>query len=200
MSNKYNKRTLVQVNPFVNSGILYGFNSAADASQRTQLGQTEVDLSTPPPGLVIGANAPKPGRASKVFATTITSSFYDIAQVATLKTADWRIVSKPTIRRGKPQPKAKAVVITVNQVKYAWNMPNETYNAIGASDRAALGISDADSNDKNLVWGASYPKLARASTFVTGGAGGGNIVSTFVDPTKVDNLPAGWGTSGQEYA
>ena len=197
MSNKYNKRTLVQVNPFAVSGILYGFPSGADASQKTALGQVDVDMSAPPAGLVIGANAPKPGRASKKFATTIASGFYDIAQVATLKAADWRIVSRPTIRRAKSQPLAKPVVITVGTVKYAWNMPTETYTAIGAADRAALGINDADSNDKNLVWGANYPRLPRASTVV---AASGNILSTFVDPTKMDNLPAGWGGSGKEYA
>lgn len=199
MTNKYDKRTLVQVNPFANSGIAYGFNSASTSAQQTDLGQVVVDLGAPPAGLVIGANAPKPGKASKKLTTGTVSSFYDIAKVATLKAADWVIVSRPTIRRAKTQKLAKAVVITIGTLKYAWNMPNDTFAAVGA-DLAGLGIALADANDKNLVWGASYPKLPRASTFLSSGTGGGNIISTYVDPAKLNSLPAGWSASGKEYA
>ena len=198
MSNKYDKRTLVSVNPFTSSGILYGFNSASTATQREELGQAVVDLAAPGATLVIGANAPKPGRATKQVTVGSVTSFYDITKAATLKAADWKITSRPTIRRGKTQKLTKAVVITIGTLKYAWNMPNSTYNGVG-SDLAALGIALADANDKNLVWGASYPVLPRASSVVIADNGTANI-STFVDPAKLDSLPAGWSASGKEYA
>lgn len=198
MSNKYDKRTLVSVNPFANSGILYGFNSASTDTQKADLGQTIVDLAAPGATLVIGANAPKPGRATKQVAVGSVTSFYDIDKAGTLKAADWKITSRPTIRRGKTQKLAKAVVITIGTIKYAWNMPNDTYNAVGA-DLAALGIALADANDKNLVWGASYPVLPRASQVVVANNGTA-VISTFVDPAKLNSLPPGWSASGKEYA
>ena len=198
-TNKYEKRTLVHVNPFTGSGIAFAFNSASSATQKTDLGQTDVNLAAPPAGLVIGANAPKPGRAAKKIPGGSVSSYFDIGKAGTLKAADWRIVSMPTIRRGKNQPLAKAVVITIGGIKYAWNMPNDTHAAIGA-DLGGLGIALADAKDKNLVWGATYPKLPRAQKFLSTGTGGGNIISTFVAPLKMDSLPAGWSASGKEYA
>jgi len=195
MSNKYSKRELVSVTPFTNSGLAYGFRSASDASEKADLGQVAVDMANPPAGLVIGASAPKPGRASKKFATKVVSSYFDITKLATLKAADWKIVKMPFIRRAKTMVLAKSVKITTGGIKHAWNMPLETYNAIGATNLTGLGITDADANDKDLVWGADYPKLPRASTVQTGG----NIISTFVDPTKLNSLPTGWFGSGKEY-
>jgi hypothetical protein len=164
------------------------------------LGQVAVDLNQPPAGLIVGANAPKPGRASKVYTATISSGFYDIAQIPALKAADWKIVSRPFIRRGKPTKLAQAVVINHQGIKYAWMMPKETYNSIGQGNLTALGITNTDQNDKNLVWGAAFPKLPRASFIDNTGSGGVNkTLSTFVDPTKVDDLPPGWAVTGKEY-
>ena len=198
-TNKYLKRTLVHVLPFTGAGIAFGFNSASTDTQKVDLGQVAVDLAAPPAGLVIGANAPKPGRAGKKLADGSVSSYFDIAKASTLKAAGWKIISMPTIRRGKNQILAKAVVITFGGIKYAWNMPNDTHAAIGA-DLGGLGITLADPKDKNLVWGATYPKLPRAQKLLSSGTGGGNIISTYVDPSKMDSLPAGWSASGKEYA
>ena len=60
-----------------------------------------------------------------------------------------------------------------------------------------LGIDDADVNDRDLVWGARFPKPPKVSiTIITGSDI--DTVSTFADPSAMDSLPAGWAASGRE--
>lgn len=74
-------------------------------------------------------------------------------------------------------------------------MPNETSAKIGDADKTALGIEVGTADDRDLVWGARFPKPPRASS-----RSGQSIISTFVDldPSKIDNLPQGWQSSGRE--
>jgi len=198
MSNRYNTRVEVYVNPFPNSGIAYGFPSAiSEEGKRTALGQVLVNRAALPPGLVFGANAPKPGRATKTFATETNTSFYSIENAAALAADGWRL-SFPTIRRARAGAKTVAVYVTIGTIKYAWMMPDELHTQI-LDDMAALGVQEADINDRNLVWGARYPKPPRGASVVIG-AQGRNILSTFVDPDKADSLPPGWSMTGKEYA
>lgn len=193
MSNKYETREAVYVTPFTGSTIKYGFLTNTKEAEQTALGQTTIDFTAAlPTGLCFGANAPKPGRASKVTATQSVSSYYSIAKAGTLKADGWRL-SRPFIRRGGITSKTVGVYVTLNGIKYAWMMPTETYNKI-ESDLAGLGIELADANDKDLVWGASSPKPPKGSKVVDT-----NIISTFVDPTKANSLPTGWSLSGKEY-
>ncbi|WNZ24847.1 hypothetical protein HJG54_19670 [Leptolyngbya sp. NK1-12] len=194
-ANVYESRREVWVTPFTGAGIKYGFLTNVSTAVGTACGHTAVDRANPPVGLVFGANAPKPGRASKRRADGIDSTFYDISKVSTLRSGGYSLTA-PTIRRGRATVASKAVYVDLNGVKYAWRMPLVTYNKI-ADDRAVLGIEDADQNDRDLVWGARFPKPPKAAkTIITGSSV--DVISTFVDPASIDNLPAGWSTAGRE--
>lgn len=190
-TNVYDSRTLVSVNPFTGSGLLYGFKTNVDTNRRAALGHTPVDLANLPASLIIGANRPKPGRASKRFSTGYSSSFYDIANAGALRSDGWSL-SAPHIRRASQSDFSNAYYVTIGTVKYAWKMP-KTQATLISGTLSALGIQTPTANDKDLVWGASYPKPARVFTRIAD-----DIVSTFVDPSRIDNLPEGWGASGDE--
>jgi len=192
MGDKYASRELVWVNPFAGSTIKYGFLTNADAGVKGALGHVEV-TGAYPDGLVIGANAPKPPRASRLRATGTESSYCDADAVATARAAGWR-VSPGKVRIGSSKKKSKTVYVTyTGGIKYAWNMPNDTYAKIGA-DLAALGIQLATSADEDLVFGARYPRVPRVIKPIFGTDTVDNV-STFCDPQKLDSLPEGWSTA-----
>jgi len=190
--NVYDSRRAVYVTPFSGSTVNYGFLTNVLTSIGTACGHTAYDPATPVAGIVFGANAPKPGRASKQRAAGGTdSTFYDISRASALR-ADGYSLSRPSIRRGTSNSTSKAVYVTLGTIKYAWRMPVTQYNRLGA-DLALLGIQDATSADNDLVWGSNTkpPKVSKRD--------GTDTLSTFVDPQRVDNLPAGWSSAGREY-
>lgn len=189
MGDRYGARTLVWVVPYTGSTVKYGFQTNADAATQTALGHTAVPADYPA-GLVIGANAPKPPRATRKRTTGTDSSYCSAGAVTTARAAGWR-VSPGKVRNGSSSARSKAVYVTVDGNKIAWKMPLTTYNAIGA-DRTALGILDATATMLDLVFGVRYPKLPRVGIFQAGGSDGGNQISTFCDPQSLDDLPAGW--------
>jgi hypothetical protein len=79
------------------------------------------------------------------------------------------------------------VFITIQGVKYAWSLPNDTAANIG--NLTALGIRQATNADTDLVFGATYPIPPKAYRTVGTGAAV-NVISTFYDPSVT--LPAGW--------
>jgi hypothetical protein len=189
--NVYENKRKVSVEPFAGSAIQYGFMTNVSAATSTSCGHQAIGATTPP-GLVFGANAPKPGRASRKRADGTDSSFYDYAVYFQLIQEGWS-VKLPRRRRGGVNRASRAVYVTVAGIKYAWNMPNDTRTKIGA-DFAGLGINEATSNDGDLVWGASSPKPPVAKK-VQVGEGGTDVISTFVDPARADGLPEGWTSS-----
>ncbi|NET39360.1 MAG: hypothetical protein F6K19_46570 [Cyanothece sp. SIO1E1] len=188
MGRRDNKR-LVYVKPFANATIRYGFLTNIDQADGEVLGHQLVGNSTPP-GLVIGANSPKPSRASRTRTTSITSSFIDIDSIDTAKSAGWVLTKRPLRRAGGTKLRSRTVKVDVAGVKYAWNMPLDTYTAI-SSVRAQLGIEDATSADEDLVFGASFPKPPVAGKLEFG-EGGVDRFSTFISLTSSDNLPDDW--------
>lgn len=190
--NVYDTRRRVYVTPFAGSTVRYGFATNCLQSVSADCGHTPVDPGNIPTGLVFGANAPKPGRASKKEITGTNGSFYDAGNAATLRAAGYTL-SLPFIRRAGASENSRTVYVTINGFNYAWRMPSTTYTRIGG-DRAALGIQDATQNDRNLVFGARTPKPPKVSAAI-----GSDIISTFGDPSIVDNLPDGWAISGREY-
>ena len=188
-TNVYGNRDLVHVVPFTGSTIKYGFMTNVDAGTRTALGHTAV-TGAYPAGLVIGANAPKPARASKQSATGTESSFISATSITTARAAGWR-VRPGKLRIGSSGLKSKTVYVTVDGNKIAWKMPTRLYTRLGADDRTALGILDASSNDLDLVFGVSYPTIPRVGK-TEFGTDGTDTLTTFCDPDSLDNLPAGW--------
>ena len=200
--NVYESRRQVWVTPYTGSAIKYGFLSNVASAVGTSCGHNPITGALPT-GLVFGANAPKPGRASKRRTNGVDSTFYDIGSATALRAGGWAL-SRPFIRRGRAGAASRAVFVNIADadggaavIKYAWNMTLHTYTKI-AADRAGLGIEDATGNEEDLVWGLRPPKPPKARrTTVSGDSA--DTVTTYCDPTRTDSLPAGWGISGREY-
>ncbi|NJR41149.1 MAG: hypothetical protein HC781_22785 [Leptolyngbyaceae cyanobacterium CSU_1_4] len=184
-------KRVVAVVPFNGSPLRYGFATNIDQAQSTQLGHAPVNNFAS--GFIFGANAPKPARARKRFASGIVSSFISAPSVLAARTAGWSI-GKGKYRTGGTTPKGKTVYVTIAGIKYGWVMPNTTAQRIGGS-LAQLGIREAQSTDKDIVFGASYPKPPTASRAIAS-SGGSSTLTTFYDPSVT--LPAGWRGSGQQ--
>lgn len=199
--NKYNRRDPVTVT--LGPGVIYAFETNVDTNERVALGHTAI-TGAYPAGSFIGANSPKPRRARRLSATGWNSSFVaeDPTTITALKADGWQVSRLPKRRAIVPATMVSARVTTVfvqiAGIKYAWNMPRETFTKITAAVLTSLGVEVATQADTNtLVWGAGIPKPARAQFIVTaGGTGtpidGQDILSTFVTPSIEDSLPAGW--------
>jgi len=181
---KYDDKRPVTVVPFNGSSIRYGFLTNIDSGDSQILGHQDA-AAAGQGGIVYGANSPKPARASRRRATGTTSSFIDWNSITSARQQGWT-TGKANIRRGGSTARGRVVAVTFQNLTYAWNMPLDTYNNIGAGDRQTLGIRDTDENDTNLVFGAQYPKPPKARFDA-----GDNIYSTYYDPTN-GSLPEGW--------
>lgn len=191
MGNPRLDRELVYVTPYTGATIKYGFKTNVRGAERVALGHTVAVGNEAQ--LVIGANSPKPGRASKGG----TNSYYDVAQRNALKAAKW-VLTPGKRRRALTTARTKPVYVTIDGVKYAWNQPTQTHTAI-AGEAAALGVVDATRAMDDLVFGASFPKPPRARKLITVGEGANQreeSYSTFIDPDAADSVPAGWAVLG----
>lgn len=185
------ERTLVFVNMANPAGIKYGFRSGLRTGLRATFGQEVITASTALTGLIIGANSPKPPRASKQETAGIESSFCANEKINSLKADGWTITKPKRPGRAKTSGLAKTQYITLNGVKYAWNSPDFSEEAVG-TDVSVLGVTTATASEAGLIWGASFPKPPRMVKKV-GEAGFSTTVSSFVDPTKIDaGVTAGW--------
>ncbi|MBW4653985.1 MAG: hypothetical protein KME20_13255 [Kaiparowitsia implicata GSE-PSE-MK54-09C] len=183
--NVYDRRRSVYVTPIRASVLKYGFLTNVTAAVGTACGHVAVDPENPPTGLAYGVNAPKPGRATRRRFDGHDSTWYDIGQASALRQAGYSL-SRPRIRISGGGENSFPVYVTLAGIKYAWRMPVHTYLAAGG-DRAALGIQDATSGDRDLVWGADSPKPPKGYKKEEN-----RSISTFVDPQRIDNLPPGW--------
>ncbi len=193
-NNKYDGKALVSVP--MGASMVCVFETNVDSVARTALGHIPV-LTAVPAFAFQGANSPKPTRAKILTADGWNSSF--VTAVATtqaaLKEVGWQIGRAPQRRAIISGTTARAVTVyvTIRGIKYAWNMPSETRVKITDATLTALGINIATAADiPTLVWGATFPKPAKAQTFITGGTQGGDLLSTFVGQAVEDNLPANW--------
>lgn len=193
--NKYNTKDEVSVP--LDNGLIYIFETNVDTEERVALGHTVVPATVPPLAFK-GGNSPKPRRARRLTADGWNSSFCaatPASVITALKAAGWNVSKRPK-QRGiitGSTSRALTVYVDVRGIKYAWNMPRETYTTIGTAAITALGISLATGADiPTLVWGASLPRPAKAQFFNPAGPGNGDTLSTFVGQAQEDSLPAGW--------
>ena len=198
--NQYDSTRPVSVRPFAAAPILYGFKTNCKAATSTACGHTDVDYANLPATIVFGARAPKPGRASRLNTDEYESSFFDYTVYGALKTAGWA-TTRPFVRRPSVSSRSITVSVSTNStggatgvIKYAWNMPIALYNKI-ESELAGLGIDVPSAGDTDLVFGANSPRPPRASKTVVG-AGGNDILTTFVAPARFDSLTSGWAPAG----
>lgn len=192
----YDSKRLVAVPIPGIANLMYGFNTNVKDATSTELGHvTAVSASGDNNGyianLIIGANKPTPMRASKRGGS---SSFVDPAKVPALRADNWNISPAKFASIGK-SAKSKIVYVEVGFVKYAWHLPNFLFDqADFTAAMTALGITLATNADRDLVFGASYPKPPKVRfTAVVGDEV--NSFSTFIAPLKIDSLPDGWSIS-----
>lgn len=175
----------------------YGFRTTVKESTSTTLGHQALDLNTPVNGLLLGANSPKPRRASRRTATGLESSFVAPAAVAAAVAAGFDIVkAKPNGRKSITQFQIP-VYVTVNGVKYAWGMRKAQKAKLGANF-GVLGIKEATGQEQDLVFGASFPKPPRAKSITTSKSGSVSS-ETFYDPSNDAQVVGKFSTSSGQY-
>ena len=191
-SSRYGVRTPVYVVMGAEATVIaYGFNTNMDASDQAALGHQALDYASPPAKLVLGANRPKPGRATKSSVTESNSSFYAAANAAALRTAGWKLTF-PKTRAGKGANGrlTKEYYVTINGIKYAWALSNKVATELGGDAvLTQIGLKLTDPNEADYVFGARFPKPPRAVLTKLGNEG---LVraSTFMDTSGT--LPDGF--------
>jgi hypothetical protein len=188
-SSRYGARDLVYVPLGTgDTNINYGFNTNMDEADKALLGHVAVNLASPPPRFVLGANRPKPGRATKRSAAASNSSFYAASQTTALRAAGWR-VGFPKLRPGKGANGllSKEYYVTISGIKYAWPLSNDVAARLG--DLGQLGLRLTQNTENDYVFGARFPKPPKAAS-ISVGDNGVSSVSTFYDPSVT--LPAGF--------
>lgn len=186
-SSRYGSRQLVYVP--IGTICSYGFNTNMNEGDKTALGHVAVNIASPPAKLVLGANRPKPGRATKTSASETNSSFYDASKSTALRAAGWRLTF-PKLRSGKGSNGilSKEYYVTISGIKYAWPLSNDVATRLGNVE--ALGLRPTVGTANDYVYGARFPKPPRA-TKRTVGDDGVSTASSFYDPT-ISTLPDGF--------
>lgn len=190
----YQKKQLLSIT--ISGGATYLYESNVQPeSIFTDLGITKVADGGPyPAGGFFEANHPKPHYARKKSAAGWNSSFISSDKVVAAKGNGWAV--NPPRYRGIHKLAGNSLVVsvyvTIDGVKYAWNMPKTSHTLIQAS-LAGLGISVAtDADIPTLVWGATAPRPAKVKRTNEAGTDGSDTYSTFCGQAAENSLPAGW--------
>ncbi|NES18338.1 MAG: hypothetical protein F6K41_05260 [Symploca sp. SIO3E6] len=159
------------------------------------------------PGLILGANCPKPPRAKKLVDGRWRTSYVSFEKLdAFLKGGGFKTKKEVTSRgRGNPGPRSRVVYVDLqgtdadgNAVgptrKYAWTMALDLYNSISEEEKGKLGLETASGDDTDLIFGTYFPKPPHVTKIIVDPSGESYVStrSTFVDPKKLDSLPTGW--------
>lgn len=178
----------------------YGFKCRAQAAATyTDLGITKVlptDINpTLLQGMILGANSPKPPRASKLsdnVAHGYESSFVSTAKVAEARGKGWKITPGKASRGAFATARSQTAYVTINGVKYAWQMPKLPSASEGQVNLADIGVAIATNATDGLVFGASFPKPPRAGKFINDAEDAApDRFTTFYDPS-IATLPNTW--------
>lgn len=198
---KYDKKELVYVTIVemkadggaAGETLKYCFPTNIPTGERQNLGHvavTEAMQRTAVNGLVMGCSYPKPNRATKRDALRVTSSYFS----HTKSKAALAKVGYLNIRRFTGTAKiinsasalVKTVFVTINGVRYAWNMPKtKEINFPKDVALSALGIVDppAGADYGDIVRGATMPKPGKAQAVLINGDNM-KMISSFYDPDK----------------
>ena len=161
----YGKTRLVSVQPTVSlTTVKYGFRTNVDAATSTALGHAAVTVTDNayPVGFCLGANSPKPARASKKFATGLKTSYCDATKRAEATTAGWK-VGPASVRRAAETRFTQTVFVTFEGNKYGWRLPKAVIAKVTVAEFANLGIEVATGTEKDIIYGASIPRLPVAT-------------------------------------
>lgn len=186
MPRNTNLSTLVYVTiPLGAQTLKYGFRSRLRDTLRNNFGQTVIADGVSIQGLVLGANSPKPSRASKRELAGYEGSFCSSANIKALRDAGYRIT------RGKPSKIQggnfnDSFYATVNGLKIAFQ--SNGIGSIGAQESgfpSAFGLTLATSADAGqLVYGTEFPQLPSWEFELANG----KSFSSKADPSRVDTL------------
>ncbi len=180
------------------AGLHYAFKTPINASESTALGHTTLTANSPLQGLIYRVNAPKPPKATKKLASGASStSFIDDGAYVSAAAAGWQLIpSKRSGGRRRKTRRTTVVYVTVNGVKYAWNI-RDTLLAKAQSSLSALGIKVATKSD-DCVFGASFPQPPKVKFYADQG---GEEVSmqTFYDPSNESQLSVNYETTSGRY-
>lgn len=176
----------------------YAFRTSIDGASATALGHVAgVDAQGKiVAGAVVGANSPKPPRASKKTAGKGSeSSFFNFNNLAALRSDGWTIttgsIAVPSVTE-LAIPVFVELVFGSVTIRYGWLMSKAQLNVLG-SDAANLGIETVtDDNFNTVLFGVNSPKPKRAQKTL---ANGGKVTS-YVSTAAEDSLPAGWSMGG----
>lgn len=168
------------------------FRSTLKDSLHNNFGAIEVTADfTDVTGLVFQANSPKPARASK----RTTDPEIEGAYCAYDKTANLRSdkysIQQPINRLRLGTTLTDILYCSVNGLKIAWRSPKPNAEQIAeiGSYKTLLGIETATATDRDLIFGAAFPRLPKVQKTLADGS----KFSSYCDTTKVDDaLAANW--------
>lgn len=180
------------------AGLHYAFKTSIKETESTALGHTALTANSPLAGLIYRANAPKPPKATKRLSTGATStSFIDDGAYVSAAAAGWQLIpSKRSGGRRRKTRRTTVVYVTVNGVKYAWNI-RDTLLAKARSSLEALGIKIATKAD-DCVFGASFPQPPKVKIFTTQGEEEVSL-QTYFDPSNDGALSVNFETTSGKY-
>lgn len=180
------------------AGLHYAFKTPIKESESTALGHTALTANAPLAGIIYRANAPKPPKATKRLADGSTStSFVDDGALVSAVAAGWQLIpSKRSGGRRRKTRRTTVVYVTINTVKYAWNI-KDTLLAKAKPSLDALGIKVATQSDA-CVFGASFPKPPTVKFFNNQGAEEVSM-ETFYDPSNDSSLSVNFETTSGRY-
>jgi hypothetical protein len=176
-------------------GVRYAFRTSKTVSEgdSTVLGHQALTGADTIANLIFKAQTPKPARASRRRATGYTSSFVSATATVSAANAGWQIT--PSRRDGGRRRITQftvVVYVTLNGIKYGWNIRKSLFQKIKGS-LTALGVQVATPQD-DIVFGASFPKPPKVTISVPQGA---DILtsSSFYDPSREESLSANFATT-----
>lgn len=180
------------------AGLHYAFKTSIKESESTALGHTALTANSPLAGVIYRANAPKPPKATKRLADGSTStSFIDDGAYISAAAAGWQLIpSKRSGGRRRKTRRTTVVYVTVNGVKYAWNI-RDTLLAKAQSSLSALGVKVA-TKDTDCVFGAAFPQPPKVKIFTTQGAEEITF-QTYFDPSNEESLSVNYETTSGRY-
>lgn len=172
----------------------YGFMTNIDSAEASQLGHFPGRSSGVSGNyiekLIIGGDAPRPQRVTKKTIEYSVTSYVGYDKVTQALAQGWKKSASVQYRAPRSTKLSKLVYVIVRGIKYAWRMKALQYSKLQGS-ASNIGFKPASANDVDLVYGATFPKPPRIGIVVQGEGGMDNL-STFCDPTKINDLKEGW--------
>jgi hypothetical protein len=195
----YGNRPLMAVKLGIanNSGFtdvgMYGFRSPIDTVEGATLGHIPaISSGVFIAKLVITPRRPRPVRLQRKESTYSVASFCAYDQLNAAAAAGWKQIESPKFEVPRGKKKVDPYFVEVRGIKYGFYSPKLKIARI-QGDLAALGVQPAGSGDRDICWGADYPRPPRVAKTMAGtGDSAEDTVSTFCDPLKLDALPPGY--------